>query len=89
MDIVLEDNKQTSESIWRNIMKGKKGGIQEKIKEFYDVHFTHCYAYKLNLIMRNLASVKFLIKDHFSFSDFVALSLFFLFIIYHNCDNCS
>ncbi|XP_064111309.1 uncharacterized protein LOC135218790 [Macrobrachium nipponense] len=41
-----------------SVMKGKKGGVQAKIKSVYNnAHFIHCYAHQLKLIMQNAASV--------------------------------
>lgn len=41
-----------------SVMKGKKGGVQAKIRLVYNnAHFIHCYAHQLNLIMQNAASV--------------------------------
>ncbi|XP_076049468.1 zinc finger MYM-type protein 1-like [Oratosquilla oratoria] len=41
-----------------SVMKGKKGGVQAKIKSVYNnAHFIHCYAHQLNTIMQNAASV--------------------------------
>jgi hypothetical protein len=39
------------------VMSGEKGGVQTMIKETYqNVHFIHCYAHQLNLIMEKAAS---------------------------------
>ena len=47
-------------------MKGKKTGVQAKIKAVYsNAHFIHCYAHQLNLITKNTASIHEM-QDYFS-----------------------
>ena len=37
-----------------SVMSGKTGGVQAKVKEVYpNAHYTHCYAHKLNLIVKD------------------------------------
>lgn len=61
LDIILDGNRekliaQTFDGA--SVMKGKKGGVQAKIKLVYNnAHFVHCYAHQLNLIMKNAASI--------------------------------
>ena len=51
-----------------NVMKGKKAGVQAKIKAVYsNAHFIHCYAHQLNLVMKNEASIRLLeMQEYFS-----------------------
>ncbi|GLV36317.1 uncharacterized protein CBL_08811 [Carabus blaptoides fortunei] len=50
-----------------NVMGGKLGSVQRKIKEKYkNAHFVHCYAHQLNLIVQKVASVNAKIKVFFS-----------------------
>ncbi|XP_035221846.1 zinc finger MYM-type protein 1-like [Stegodyphus dumicola] len=59
-----------------NVMKGKKTGVQAKIKAVYtNVHFIHCYAHQLNLIMKNAASISRNAKIFFS--NILAIPTFF------------
>ena len=53
-----------------NVMKGKKAGVQAKIKAVYsNAHFIHCYAHQLNLVMKNEASIRLLeMQEYFSLS---------------------
>src|SRR5215469_14427780 len=61
LDIILDGNRekliaQTFDCT--SVMKGKKGGVQAKIKLVHNnAHFVHCYAHQLNLIMKNAASI--------------------------------
>lgn len=61
LDIIVQGNRQKliAQTLdGANVMKGKKDGVQAKIKAVYsNAHFTHCYAHQLNLIMRNAASI--------------------------------
>ena len=57
-------------------MKGKKAGVQAKIKAVYsNAHFIHCYAHQLNLIMRNAASITR--NARIFFSNILAIPTFF------------
>ena len=59
-----------------NVMKGKKAGVQAKIKAVYsNAHFIHCYAHQLNLIMKNAASISR--NARIFFSNMLAIPTFF------------
>lgn len=50
-----------------NVMSGKTGGVQSKIKESYkNAHFVHCYAHQLNLIMQKATSQNTKVKIFFA-----------------------
>ncbi|XP_042206323.1 zinc finger MYM-type protein 1-like [Homarus americanus] len=79
LDIILQGNRQkliAQTFDGANVMKGKKGGVQAKIKAVYNnAHFIHCYAHQLNLIMRNAASIT---RDsRIFFSNVLAIPTFF------------
>ena len=61
LDVVLQGDRQklvAQTFDGANVMKGKKGGVQAKIKAIYhNAHFIHCYAHQLNLIMKHAASI--------------------------------
>ena len=59
-----------------NVMKGKKAGVQAKIKAVYsNAHFIHCDAHQLNLIMKNAASISR--NARIFFSNMLAIPTFF------------
>ena len=79
LDIILYGNRlklvaQTFDGA--NVMKGKKAGVQAKIKAVYsNAHFIHCYAHQLNLIMKNAASITR--NARIFFSNILAIPTFF------------
>ena len=79
LDIILQGNGQkliAQTFDGANVMKGKKAGVQAKIKAVYsNAHFIHCYAHQLNLIMRNAASITR--NARIFFSNILAIPTFF------------
>ncbi|XP_075232954.1 zinc finger MYM-type protein 1-like isoform X2 [Lycorma delicatula] len=79
LDIILQGNEQkliAQTFDGANVMKGKKAGVQAKIKAVYsNAHFIHCYAHQLNLIMRNAASIAR--NARIFFSNILAIPTFF------------
>jgi len=79
LDIILQGNGQklvAQTFDGANVMKGKKAGVQAKIKAVYsNAHFIHCYAHQLNLIMRNAASITR--NSKIFFSNVLAIPTFF------------
>ncbi|PNF24207.1 hypothetical protein B7P43_G16041 [Cryptotermes secundus] len=79
LDIILQGNGQkliAQTFDGANVMKGKRAGVQAKIKAVYsNAHFIHCYAHQLNLIMRNAASITR--NARIFFSNILAIPTFF------------
>ena len=79
LDIILQGNGQkliAQTFDGANVMKGKKAEVQAKIKAVYsNAHLIHCYAYQLNLIMRNAAGITR--NARIFFSNILAIPTFF------------
>ena len=79
LDIILKGSKhklvaQTFDGA--NVMRGKKSGVQVKIKEEYkNAQFIHCYAHRLNLIMKHVARTTR--NGRVFFSNLLAIATFF------------